>query len=74
MNDIKKEMKDRARLSKGLVSALKYDVEYVYSDVKNYDLICLNESLRETKDTIQRLIDNISEIEYLAHVMSQHNT
>lgn len=72
MNDIKKEMKDRARLARGLVNALKYDVDYIYSDVKNYDIICLDESLRETKDTIQRLLDNVTEIEYLLYLMRQH--
>ena len=72
MNDIKKEMKDRARLARGLVNALKYDVDYIYSDVKNYDIICLDESLRETKDTIQRLTDNVTEIEYLLYLMRQH--
>ena len=71
MNTIKKEMKDRARLSKGLVSALKYDVDYIYSDVKNYDIICLEESLREAKDTTQRLVDNLTEIEYLLYLMKQ---
>ena len=72
MSNIKKEMKDRARLARGLVNALKYDVDYIYSDVKNYDIICLDESLRETKDTIQRLLDNVTEIEYLLYLMRQN--
>lgn len=72
MNDIKKEMKDRARLARGLVNALKYDVDYIFSDVKNYDVICLDESLREAKDTIQRLIDNVTEIEYLLYLLKQN--
>lgn len=72
MSDIKKEMKDRARLARGLVSALKYDVDYVFTDVNSYDVICLEESLRETKDTIQKLIDNVTEIEYLLYLMRQN--
>lgn len=71
MNDVKKEMKDRARLARGLVNALKCDVDYIYTDVKNYDIICLDESLREAKDTTQRLIDNFKEIEYLLYLMRQ---
>ena len=74
MNDIKKEMKDRARLARGLVNALKYDVDYIFSDVKNYDVICLDESLREAKDTIQRLIDNVTEIEYLLYLLKQNES
>lgn len=72
MSDIKKEMKDRARLARGLVNALKYDVDYVFTDVNSYDVICLEESLRETKDTIQKLVDNITEIEYLLYLMRQN--
>ena len=72
MNNVKKEMKDRARLAKGLVSALKYDVDYIFSDVKNYDVICLEESLREASDTTQRLIDNLKEIEYLLYLLKQN--
>jgi hypothetical protein len=72
MNDVKKEMKDRARLVKGLVNALKYDVDYILTDVKNYDVICLDESLREAKDTVQRLTDNLKEIEYLLYLMRQN--
>ena len=62
-------MKDRARLAKGLANALGYDVDYVSMDVESCDLICMNESIRETKDTIQRLMDNITEIEYLMYLL-----
>ena len=72
MNDIKKEMKDRSRLAKGLVNALKYDVDYIFSDVENYDIFCLEESLREANDTTQRLVDNLKEIEYLLYLMRQN--
>lgn len=71
MTDIKKEMKDRARLSRGLVNGLGYDVEYLYTDVENYDVICMGESIREIKDTIQKLTDNIIEIEYLLYLLKR---
>lgn len=71
MTDIKQEMKDRARLARGLANALGYDTEYVYTDVQNFDLICLDESLRETKDTIQKLTDNIKELEYLVYLIKK---
>ena len=65
MCDIKKEMRERARLAKGLVNALKYDTDYIFTDVKNFDFICLDESIREAKDTIKNLVANSAEIEYL---------
>lgn len=69
MTDIKKEMLDRARLSRGLANALGYDMEYIYSDVKTLDFICMNESIREAKETLQKLIDNVTEIEYLLYLI-----
>lgn len=68
MTDIRKEMKDRARLARGLANALGYDVDYIYSDVENLDLLCMNESIRETKDTLQKLMDNVTELEYLLYL------
>lgn len=69
MCDIRKEMRDRARLARGLANALSHDADYVYTDVESFDLICLDESLRETKETLQRLTDNITEIEYLLYLL-----
>lgn len=74
MTDIKKEMKDRARLAKGLANALGYDVEYVSMDVESCDLICMSESIRETKETLQRLTDNITEIEYLMYLLKNSDS
>ena len=74
MNDIKKEMKDRARLARGLANALGYDTEYILTDVKAFDIMCLEESLRETKLTIQKLIENIDEIEYLLHLVKREGS
>lgn len=71
MTDIKKEMRDRARLARGLANALGHDVDYVHMDVENFDLICMNESIRETKDTLQKLMDNITELEYLMYLLKK---
>lgn len=68
MTDIRKEMKERARLTRGLANALGYDAEYIYSDVENLDLFCMGESIRETKETIQKLMDNVTELEYLLYL------
>lgn len=71
MTDIRKEMRERVRLARGLANALGYDVEYVNSDVESFDLICMNESIRETKDTLQKLIDNVTELEYLLYLTKE---
>lgn len=74
MCNIKKELRDRARLVRGLANALGYDAEYVHVDVENFDLVCLNESLRETKETLQKLTDNLTEIEYLMYLLKKGDT
>lgn len=74
MSDVKKEMKDRARLARGLANALGYDVEYVYTDVENFDLICMTESIRETRDTLQKLVDNMKELEYLLYLVKKQES
>jgi hypothetical protein len=65
MCDIKREMKVRARLTKGLANALQSDADYIYSDVYNFDILCMNESLKEAKETLQKITANIAELEYL---------
>ena len=65
MCDIKREMRERASLLRGLVNALGSDVDYIWSDVRAFDVICLGESIREAKDTMSRIDDNINELEGL---------
>ena len=71
MTDIKKEMKDRAWLIRGLVNSLNYDADYIFSDVENYDVICMGESIKDAKQTIQNLVDNVTELEYLLYLLTQ---
>ena len=71
MTNIKREMKERAWLVRGLVNSLNYDADYIRADVENYDLICMSESIREIKATIQNLIDNVTELEYLLYLLRQ---
>lgn len=69
MNETKREMKVRARLTKGLANALISDVQYICSDVDSFDVICMNESIREAKDTVQRITDSLTELEYLLYLV-----
>ena len=64
MCSIRKNLRDRARDIRGLASALTYDAECLLDDIDGYDLVCLGESIHDTKITLQRLIDNITELEY----------
>lgn len=66
--DIKMNMKKRARIAAGMVNLLKDDVEYLRSDANDFDVLCLEESIKDTKATIQMLSDHITEIEYLLYL------
>lgn len=74
MCDIKKELKERARLTRVLSNALTHDADYLYSDAESYDLVCMNESVREIKDTIQKVVDNMKEIEYLLYLVRNNES
>jgi hypothetical protein len=64
MNNAKLEMRRKARTIKGLVNLLQNDANYICADADDFDLIGLGESIPEMKDTIQKLIDYVVELEY----------
>lgn len=68
MNDIRREMQTRARLSYGLLNVLKDDVDCINIDTDNNDLVSLTESIIETKITLQKMVDNITELEYIVYL------
>lgn len=61
---IKNEIKARARLTRGLLSILKDDVDMLNIDADNLNLISIEDSIKETKDTLCDIMDNVNEIEY----------
>ena len=68
MRNVKMEMKSRARMVSGLVNLLRDDADQLSADTRDFDIICLEESIKDTKSTIQMLIDNVTELEYLMYL------
>ena len=68
--NIKHDMKKRARISMGMLNLLKDDLNQIRADTNDFDLICLEESLRDAKTTLQMLTDNIVEIEYMLYLIN----
>ena len=58
--NIKVELLERARLARGLVNALGYDIECVYSDAQSYDVESVEESLTEVNTTLTRLHEELN--------------
>ena len=66
--EIKVNMKKRAKIVSGMVNLLRDDVEYLKADANDFDVLCLEESIKDTKATLQMLTDNVKEIEYLLYL------
>ena len=60
---VRNEIKARARLTRGLLNILKDDVEMLNIDAENLNLFSIDESIRETKDTLVDIMENINELE-----------
>ena len=62
--ELKSIMRGKARLARGLVNLLDYDAERMYDDIDNLNHERLKETIRETKRTIEQLLDVTTDIEY----------
>jgi hypothetical protein len=72
--NIKTDMRKRARISAGILNLLRDDIDQVQVDANDFDLICLEESIRDAKNTIQMLLDNITEIEYMLYLVNSRES
>ena len=64
MKNVKIAMRTKARNISGLVNLLKDDAVNLSADTNDFDLISLEESIRDAKSTLQMLADNVTELEY----------
>ena len=64
---VKLDVSKRVRLTSGLLDVLKYDLEVMSSAVDNYDFITVGEYIRDVNDTLDKLIDNLAEVEYVVY-------
>lgn len=69
--EIKSIMRGKARLARGLVNLLDYDAERMYIDIDELSVDRLEETIRETKRTIQQLLDTTTDIEYCLCAMQK---
>lgn len=69
MKTTKLKIKKKARLSRGYITLLKDDLEQICIDANDNDFVNLEESIQYAKDTIQKLFDNITEIEYMMYLL-----
>lgn len=65
------EIRRKARIIRGVTNLLVNDVSYICSDADDFDLVALRESIPEFKDTIEKLIDHVAELEYMVYLSTQ---
>lgn len=63
--DIKRQLKDQARYTYGLVSVLKCDIDILRKDASDCNLDKLRESIREADITLRKLMLVVGELEYI---------
>lgn len=72
--ELKMLMRGKARLARGLVNLLRDDTEQIYNDVNMFDIIGLEEAIRDTKRTAQQLLDATIDLEYYLLLAKQDTT
>lgn len=73
MRNVKNDIKKRARMTVGLLNLLTDDVYNLRADADDFDLICLEESVRDAKTTLQMFTDNVTEIEYMLYLIKNND-
>lgn len=74
MNELRRGIKTRARLLRGLANVLQVDADYIWSDSNNYEILCLTESIKEAKMTLQQVTDCLTELEYMLYLMKREES
>lgn len=64
-------MKKHARFASGLLNILKDDIALIRIDVEQGNMTSLKDSLEETKDTLQRILDTLVELDYELYLTEQ---
>lgn len=67
-NKAKREIRSKARIANGLADVLRYDTGNIVSDANECHMDILIDTVLDTKQTLQNLVDVIVEIEYLLYL------
>lgn len=69
--ELRVEMRQKARRLKGLLNLLTDDIYHMNADASDFDLLCLEESINDAKSTLQMFTDGITELEYTLYLSNQ---
>lgn len=63
--ETRKQLKDKAKYTYGLLNVLKCDIDILRRDANDFNLDKLEESIRDTDTTLQKLLLVVEELEYI---------
>ena len=72
--DVKLDMRRKARMIRGTVNLLIDDANYICTDADDFDLVGLRESIPEAKETVEKLIDHIADLEYAVYLSTNEGS
>jgi len=73
-SELRLKMKKHSRVSRGLHNILRDDLELIRMDIEDYNLLSLDDSIKEVRDTLRRLNDCIEALEYVLYLASQRES
>lgn len=71
--NLKLEMSKRSRVLCGLLNVLRDDVDQVRLSTNIFDSMCIEETLKDTRTTLQMIDDNLTELEYYLYLAKNNN-
>lgn len=72
--DVKLDMRRKARMIRGTINLLVDDASYICADADDFDLVGLGESIPEAKQTVEKLIDHIADLEYAVYLSTHEGS
>ena len=57
-----------------ILNVLSDDINFLRSDANDYDFINVSESINNTKETLQVLIDNVISLEYMIYLFEKEGS
>ena len=57
-----------------ILNVLSDDINFLRSDANDYDFINVSESINNTKETLQVLIDNVISLEYMLYLFEKEGS
>lgn len=73
-SELRLKMKKHSRVARGLLNILRDDIDLIRIDTEEYNLLSLDDSIKEARDTLRRLTDCMEALEYVLYLANQRES